>query len=122
MSTQDEIATSLTHLCTLLVSMGYIKDSEVNWAPHTNPPLNTARCHELNYDDAAINLLQKIPWPTAGTIFHDSIVVDYGNDDELELSRDPVNYMIDEPEEIGTQELDSWVFPLTYGMENGQTL
>ena len=44
----------------------------------------------------------------------------YSCDDELEDSRDPTNYMIDDPDD--PQPVDGWILPLSYGGRYGVTV
>lgn len=121
MSTQDEIATSLTCLYQLFVTLGYLTEDDINWPPHGTTPLNVSKCIQLGYDPSAIDVLQKIPWTTTAIpIYCESMTVDYSCDDELETSRDPRNHMIDDPDD--PQLLDGWMLPLTYGQTRGVSL
>lgn len=121
MSTQDEIASSLTFLYRLFVTLGYLTEDEINWPPHNAKPFNVSKCIELGYHSSAINLLQKIPWTTTTLpIYYKSITVDYSCDDALEANRDPRHYMIDDPDD--PQYLDGWMLHLTYGQTRGVSL
>ena len=121
MSTQDEIVTSLTSLYRLFVALGYLTEDEISWSPHDTIPFNVSKCVDLGYDPSAIDLLQKIPWTTKTVpIYYESMPVVYSCDDELELSRDPTNYLIDDPDD--PQPVDGWILPLTYGQRYGNTI
>lgn len=121
MSTCGEIASSLTSLYRLFVTLGYMSVDEINWPPHNATTLNVSKCIELGYDSSAIDLLQEIPWTTTTMpIYYESMTVDYSCEDELEASRDPRHYMIDYPED--PQYIDGWMLPLTYGLTRGVSL
>lgn len=86
MSPHDEIATALTYLYKLFIKIGYILEHEINWSPHTQKPLNIPRLHELQFDQSAINLLQKIPWTTSVALLEDgatnNLIIDYSSEDD----------------------------------------
>lgn len=121
MSTHDEIARSLTALYRLFVKLGYLTVDEINWPPHNAKPFNVSKCLELGYHTLAVYLLRKIPWTTTTIpIYKESVTVDYSCDDELESTRDPAKYMIDDPED--PQPIDGWMIALVYGEMHGLSL
>lgn len=114
MSTQDEIARSLTALYRLFVKLGYLTVDEINWPPQNAKPVNVS-------NTLAAYLLRKIPWTTTTIpIYKESVTVDYSCDDELESTRDPARYMIDDPED--PQPIDGWMIALVYGQMHGLSL
>jgi len=59
-------------------------------------------------------VLQKIPWALTGSNLDTgfSLIVNYSDSEDLDSTRDPTNYMVDDPEE--PQHLDGFVFPLNF--------
>jgi len=114
MSSPDEIAAALTKLYKLFIKMGYLTDADISWPPHTQHPLDISRLQELQFDQSAIDLLQKIPWALTGSNLDTgfSLIVNYSDSEDLDSTRDPTNYMVDDPEE--PQHLDGFVFPLNF--------
>lgn len=61
----------------------------------------------------------EIPWTeTTLPIYYESMPVVYSCGEQLELSRDPTNYLVDDPDD--PQPVDKWILPLTYERSAGR--
>ena len=62
MATHEEIAATLRNIYLFLISIGYVKEADMRWAPHASSDLDVNLCREAGLDDHGIDFLNTIPW------------------------------------------------------------
>ena len=124
MATHDEIAAVLLKIYTLFVSIGYVKETDMRWAPHSEADLNVDLCRATGLTDKAISLLQKIPWTVGRQRFTpEAPIVEWSYDWSIEVCRMPIcaevydNLDEGEMEEWGGK-LEGHFIPLSFGEPN----
>jgi hypothetical protein len=109
----DEVVALLTQFYELLVEIAHWPLGTVQKAPHTDPPVNVELGKELGYDDAVLELMQKLPYPkdvhrSLNKIVPDSFFYDFRSERDLKKARKHVGY---DNDKYGTP-IDSWILPL----------
>ena len=124
MATHDEIAEVLVKIYTLLISIGYVKDADMRWAPHSETDLDVAYCRTVGLNNHAIDFLQKIPW-TVGRqqLTPDATLVDWSFEWSIEVCRIPIYAdLYHEMDEVEVEEaggkVEGHIIPLSFGEPN----
>ncbi|KAJ9616778.1 hypothetical protein H2200_000497 [Cladophialophora chaetospira] len=112
-SSQEEIAEAMSRLYRLFIKIGYVTEEEMKWPPHSTSDLDIEFCRSQGLDENAINLLQKIPWPTSNVNLElESNLVNFSDNDDLESSRHP-DFPYNDPDEYNPV-VDGWLVPIAY--------
>ena len=109
----DEVVGLLTEFYELLVEIAHWPLGSVQKAPHMDPPVNIQLGKELGYDEAVLQLMQRLPYPkdmsrSLNKIVPDSFFYDYTKERDLKKARKHVGY---DNDKYGTP-IDSWILPL----------
>ena len=62
MATHEEIAAILKKNYLFFISIGYMKEEDVRWAPHAPSNLDIDLCRDAGLNDHAIDFIKMIPW------------------------------------------------------------
>ena len=62
MATHEEIAAILKKIYLFFISIGYVKEEYIRWAPHAPTDLDVNLCRDAGLDDHGIDFLKTIPW------------------------------------------------------------
>lgn len=110
----DEIVSLVKELYELLVLMAQWPQGSILYAPHNNPPVNTALGDALGYDAAVLDLMTKLPYLDGYVnsyekrIFDDTGFANYLSEEDLKRGRRPEYNDVDEPQ------IDPWILPIAW--------
>ena len=62
MAAQKDIASRLRDLYSFFIFIGYVREDQICWPPHSSEDLNIDDCRAKGYSESAITVLQNLPW------------------------------------------------------------
>jgi hypothetical protein len=108
----DEVAGLLLEFYELLVEIAHWPLNSIRSAPHTSPTVNIDLGKELGYDDAVLELMEKLPYvkdeanQNQRRIVPDSFFYTYTNERDLRKAKKHTGY------DRYEAPIDSWILPL----------
>ncbi|KAJ7789471.1 hypothetical protein B0H14DRAFT_242757 [Mycena olivaceomarginata] len=115
----DEVVSLITQFYELLVTMGHYPEGSVRYPPHTDPPVNEELAAQLGYPEAAISLMQRLPYLTREIntseqheILRRTRLADYTRERDLREGRHPYPY-------DDCPDIDPWLLPVMLPRRDG---
>lgn len=108
----DEVVALLTEFFELLVEIAHWPQGVVQKAPHRHPAVNVDLGKSLEYDEAVLELMQRLPYVGDGgnrsvrQIVPDSFFYNYTTERDLKRAKKHVGY-----DKYGAT-IDSWILPI----------